>query len=52
MLSLGLLFWGNLWSLWADLGPIGYFEGLGLTLEVHGVTYNIATLQTKLMIPC
>ena len=38
--------WANLWCLWADLGVHGLlFEGLGLTLEVHGVTLGASELQ-------
>ena len=38
--------WANLWCLWADLGVHRLlFEGLGLTLEVHGVTLGASELQ-------
>ena len=38
--------WANLWCLWADLGVHRLlFEGLGLTLEVHGVTLGAFELQ-------
>ncbi len=38
--------WDNLWCLWADLGVHRLlFEGLGLTLEAHGVTLGAFELQ-------
>jgi len=38
--------WANLWCLWANLGAHRLiFEGLGLTLEAHGVTLGAFELQ-------
>ncbi len=38
--------WAHFWCLWADLGAHRLiFEGLGLTLEVHGVTLGAFELQ-------
>ncbi len=38
--------WAHSWSLWANLGAYGLtFEGLGPTLEAHGVTLGAFELQ-------